>query len=380
MVQSKDGGSRNGKIELFRFICAVIIFLFHFSQLVNGDRFFFLSGALAVEFFFILSGYLMMASIDRAGLTSELDLGSETLGFLKRKVSVLYPEVLIAYMIGFAVRLLAKEGSFIGAVKLAVDSFWEVLMLRQTGLSLRDVNHATWYLSSMLICMVILYPLLRKFPNMMGRIVVPLVSVLIMGILCRNYSTPRDPAKWIGWTYKGNLRAFSELGMGVLCFQITKPFRQIKLTKLGKVVCTCLEPVLYALFIAYMVFCPSSNHDWILVPILVLAIGLTFSEQTHFPHILDHKVIYFLGKCSLPLYLCHYFWASYLLDILPKNSTWKLQFLSYLGLCLATATVIFLLSELWRRCHVGTKLLRLFVQESADTNSGKEDQEPEGHI
>lgn len=360
MAESGSGG-RNGKIELLRFICAVIIFLFHFSQLVNGDRFLFLSGALAVEFFFVLSGYLMMASVDKAGSASELELGNETLGFLKRKLSVLYPELLIAYMIGFAVRLLAREGTFAGAVKLAAESFWEVLMLRQTGLQLRDVNHATWYLSSMLICMVILYPLLRKFPDMMGRIVVPFASVLIMGILCRNYVTPRDPAQWLGWTYKGNLRAFSELGMGVLCYQLTKAFRKVELTPLGKAVCTFLEPALYALFIAYMFFRPSSKYDWILVPLLVLAIGITFSEQTYFPHILDHKAIYFLGKCSLPLYLCHYFWASYLPELLPEDLTWNVQFLSYVGVCLTTAAVIFLLSSLWRRCHVGTKLLHLFV-------------------
>ena len=362
MEQYKYSG-RNGKIELLRFICAVIIFLFHFGQLVNGDRFFFLSGALAVEFFFILSGYLMMASIDRADSISNGDLGKETLSFLKRKAGALYPELLIAYVCGFIVQIFARKENFIGAIKLLRDSFWEVLLLRQTGLQLKDVNHATWYLSSMLICMVILYPLLRKFPNVMGRIVVPVVSLLIMGILCRNYSTPRDPTKWIGWTYKGNLRAFSELGMGVLCYQLTKAFREVKLTRLGKVICTCLEPTLYALFIVYMIFRPSSKNDWILMPLLVLAIGITFSEQTYFPHVLDHKAIYFLGKCSLPLYLCHYFWATYLPDLLPKNSTWNFEFLFYISVCFGTATVIFILSALWRRYRVGTKLLHLFVQE-----------------
>ena len=367
------GSPRNGKIELLRFVCATIIFVFHFCQHVKGDRLFFLSGALAVEFFFILSGYLMMASVDRAGPISNSDLGKETLSFLKRKVSALYPELLIAYILGFIVQTLAREENFIGAVKLLMDSFWEVLLLRQTGLQLKDINHATWYLSSMLICMVILYPLLRKFPNIMGRIVVPFASLLIMGILCRNYSTPRDPTKWIGWTYKGNLRAFSELGMGVLCYQLTKIFREVKLTRLGKGICTCLEPALYALFIAYMIFRPSSKRDWILMPLLVLAIGITFSEQTYFPHALDHNAIYFLGKCSLPLYLCHYFWAVYLPEFLPENSTWSFEFLSYISVCFGTATIIFLLSALWKRYHIGTKLFRLFVQEQFDMSARKKE-------
>lgn len=52
---------RNGSIELYRFLFALVIMVRHIKPLFvsNGYNRLFGRGALGVEFFFIVSGYLM---------------------------------------------------------------------------------------------------------------------------------------------------------------------------------------------------------------------------------------------------------------------------------------------------------------------------------
>lgn len=62
---------KNGKIEFYRFIFCIAILLFHMQKyllgeasLTNGIHFaLFPHGAMGVEFFFLLSGFLMAKSV-----------------------------------------------------------------------------------------------------------------------------------------------------------------------------------------------------------------------------------------------------------------------------------------------------------------------------
>ena len=55
---------RNAKLDALRFLYAVPVFLLH-SGNFHPEGYLFPGGALAVEFFLILSGYLMAVSIDK---------------------------------------------------------------------------------------------------------------------------------------------------------------------------------------------------------------------------------------------------------------------------------------------------------------------------
>lgn len=58
---------RNGTIDFLKFIFAVIIVIFHGSQKLTDDSSLqiFKSGRLGVEFFFLVSGYMMAASAEK---------------------------------------------------------------------------------------------------------------------------------------------------------------------------------------------------------------------------------------------------------------------------------------------------------------------------
>jgi len=48
-------------------------------------------------------------------------------------------------------------------IKDNILSIWELLLIGNVGFETKTINGVMWYLSSMLSCMFILYPLLKKY-------------------------------------------------------------------------------------------------------------------------------------------------------------------------------------------------------------------------
>lgn len=361
---------RNQTIDCLRFIFAVIIVIHHSRSLLGDENCMFLGGSLAVEFFFLVSGYLMMASVFKKNQSGKsTGTAKETLGFLKRKLYSFYPEVLVAWIVAFAFTCWALESNSKAIIKRFVDSFSESLLLYSFGVSWNTVNPATWYLSSMLICMAILYPLLRKFPCVMKYLVMPLSALFLLGWLCKNDGHPRNPTKWIGFTYKGNLRALAELELGVLLFFSAQKIRKIPFNRLGKTLLTIIECCCYAAVVIYMFLETPSRRDLFFIGLLCLGISLSFSKQTLLSELPESKFVFWLGKFSFPLYLSHQFYAKGLNDLLPAVYTNAQRMVIYLFCSFATALFVWGFSNLIRRFskQIMTTFKHLFLQESALT-------------
>ena len=82
------GKNRNGKLELLRFLFSVIVMLLHAGNIPGFENRLFKTGAFSVEFFFLISGYLMMGSIERSMTYPQQEsIGKETFRFLRKKSS-----------------------------------------------------------------------------------------------------------------------------------------------------------------------------------------------------------------------------------------------------------------------------------------------------
>lgn len=342
MAKSK----RNGKIEFLRFIFSIIIVVHHSRNILGDDKSPFLGGSFAVEFFFLVSGYLMMASIEKisARKADTHELGKETLSFLWKKAKSVYPELFIGWVIAILFTAYAKQKSLLGMAGLVVDSFFELTLLKMSGLYSISLNGVTWYISSMLLCMAILYPLLRKYPDMMKHIVLPMIVLLTLGYLGGEYIAPRDPLKWIGFTKKGNIRAMGEIALGALCYQAVKATAKIELTRLGKLLVTVVEWCAYVLLILFMYFMKASGRDYFFLAVMALAVGLSFSHKGIDADFFDKPICIWLGKWSLPLYLGHTFYAYYLNIVVPEYLSDSQKMAIYLALSITTSFVIWGLS------------------------------------
>lgn len=320
--------------------------LHHSRYFVAEGKNIFFGGSFAVEFFFLVSGYLMMASIEKISARKEpgQDLGQETLGFLWRKAKSVYPDLLIAWVIALLFTKYAKKKSLLGMAALAVDSFFEVTLLKMSGLTSISMNGVTWYISSMLLCMAILYPLIRKYPDMMKYIGLPLIVLLALGYLGGTYDSPRDPLKWIGITKKGNIRAFGEISLGAIMYLVVKAVDKVELTRFGKVLVTVFEWSAYIILILYMYYAGAGGRDYFFLLVMAVAVGLSFSHKGIDAALFDNSVSIWLGKWSLPLYLGHTFYTYNLNKVVPESFTHDQKWVVYLACATATSFLIWGLS------------------------------------
>ncbi len=88
---------RNGVIELMRFLMVIPIVLGHTKEFLSDKIV--TRGYLGVEFFFVVSGYLMMASLSRKKGEEIKDLGKETWSFVVHKWKALMPNYLVAFIV-----------------------------------------------------------------------------------------------------------------------------------------------------------------------------------------------------------------------------------------------------------------------------------------
>lgn len=343
--------ARNGKVEFLRFFFSCLIILNHAQSIMPTaaltDRF--KGFSFAVEFFFLVSGYLMMAHIEKVEQRgSSLTLGKETGLFIFKKFKSVYPEMAIAYIIALSCSAVATARPI---TTVFANTWSEVFLIASTGVRFSVVNAATWYISSMLLCMTLLYPLIRKYKDMVVRIVLPVMALLILGYMAQNLGTPRNPSHWIGWIFRGNLRAMAELSLGALCYYVSKRIRSWSLNLFGRILLTLVETGIYAIYVYYMASVVSSKKDYLILMLLCVAVSITFSQQGIGSALFNNRFCSFLGKYSLSLYLGHRFYPSYFEDLFPFTAEWRVRysFLFYIALSFATGALIMLISSLLRK-------------------------------
>lgn len=313
--------NRNGKIDFFRFLYSAIIVVHHSRKFLGDANCKFLGGSFAVEFFFLVSGYLMMSSISRVSCDKNTDmLGHETLSFLWRKVKSVYPAVFVAWIFALSVTSVAKNKSVLGIMALVVDSFFEMTLLKMSGIYSISMNGVVWYISSMVLVMAILYPLIRKYPDIMVHIGLPMIVLFSMGYLAGNFGGTRDPLGWTGFAYKGTIRAMGEIALGTICYRVVKVLDRYDFTRLGKLLITALEWGTHLIVILYMYYEKSSGRDFFFLLVMAIAVALSFSHKGIDARFFDKPFFNWLGQYSFYLFLGHTFYGDRLNLLLPIAS------------------------------------------------------------
>lgn len=339
---------RNGKIELLRFLFSLSVLAVHINkdvwkfELFWGDRnqySFFLHGDIGVEFFFLVSGYLLAASICKY---KEKQNGAgkgvlaDSFAFMMKKVRAFWP-----YHIGYCILmiLLIMELYPKKALKKIMDRILSLFLLQSLGL---DGNYSSflgveWYLSSMIIAMAVMVPLCMYFGDFFRKYVIPICSVIIICYICHTLGGLK-----VG-SYHRILRAFSEMGIGMFCYEVCMKTKEKQLRMHLRWILTIIEFLCYAIVFVYA--CSGVNAPSKVYSLFILAIAVTISFSQKGiggkGALFQNQICYFLGAISLPLYLVqnvtrefvgHYF--SYLsrvqMAILIAVTTIVVAIISYL--------------------------------------------------
>lgn len=350
----------NVTIDFLRFLFSVIVVLHHSRYVLGDDNCYFLGGSLAVEFFFFVSGYLLLVGADKAGrkkCAGTNGIGAETLHFILHKIRSFLPEFLIAWWIGFVLIGVVRQYGVLDYLKAFGNDFWELTLVKMSGLFTHGIDGAMWYLSAMLLGMAFLYPLLRMKRDLMTHLVCPLLALFLYGYLCQAEGHPRDPIVWLGLCYKGLVRAVAGLCTGVVICMAVRRIKKLApagLTKLGNALAIGTQLLCLILTIRYMAEQEPSEYDYFYMFLLMLLVLISFSgfglESVLGNSQRLHRLSAFLGKYSLSLYLGHLYFAQHVNELLPEELySGKIRMTVYLAAAFANGLLVMGLSALYRR-------------------------------
>lgn len=311
---------------------SMMIVMFHARKLVdNGEKALFLYGAIGVEFFFLTSGYLM-AKKALSKKENCSNIGEETYIYIWKKIKAFFPYMLVA----FAISLFVKNWINPIPKSKIINSIYSLFFIEMGGIKLISIVPQTWYISAMLISMMILYPIIRKYKKNFTYLIAPIIVIIIGGWISQTYGNLRGTLVWTGIFYTGLLRAFFELALGAILYEVSEKIKNINFTKLGEWILTIIEILGFvSIFIITNIKNASTKYDFVMLAILTVSIAIAFSEKTIFIKLSKNKFCYYLEKLSLPIYLNH----GWIIEII-KRVLGYLSYMQKLGIVIVV-TLIF---------------------------------------
>lgn len=356
---------RNYTIDFLKFVFSVVIVIFHAKNIIlPGEKYMFVGGSIGVDFFFLVSGYFMAASAIKKGYNSQVGLGQDTFEFMKRKIGGLFPNVYVGWIVGFTVYHVVRKTTGAMMLKHAFYSLGELLLINQSGFDEYKANAVGWYLSAMLLTMLIVYPLLRKYKDTFFYILAPIIVIFLWGITYQNFANLRAPNMWIGnLIYKGMIRAIMEITLGALLFKIAAYMQTQKFTALTKGILTFVEVICFGSVLWYCFDHGASKFDWYLVVLLAVGVLISASAISFSPYFFRNKIFSWLGEFSFSLYLGHGYWSHVINEIgYLKNLPYMQKLVVYLVITMITGLFIMYLSK-WIKGMWNKKNIRsLFVE------------------
>jgi len=347
-MTNKQTKPRNGAIDFWKFVFSILVVQFHSSNLTKIKTTPFVGAAIAVEFFFLVSGYLMAASLSRYK-EEEIMVGRDSRNFMLHKIRGLCPEIFIAWGIGFAVQHIARKNvTPASLVKDLMTGIWDMFFLRESGLEGFKANPAAWYISAMLLAMLVLVPLFLKNRDVFLNVWAPVLAIAALGYLSKNVGDLRGPTDWLGFCYKGWLRAVGELCMGVICWGICQKIRNVPYSRLAKLLLTMLELGCYLGVILWSYSHKGSQMDFVMLLLFAAGVVVTCSGHSLLSSFFNKPLVYFLGKVSFPVYLSHNYWSHALVRMYPGQSYAQL-YPKYVLAAALTTVVIYLSAAGMRR-------------------------------
>ncbi len=324
--------SRNGLIELFRFLFAFIVLMVHTHGLrpENKLNYPFVGGYIAVEFFLILSGFLCT----KYCFENESDIlpAKMAVSYTTKQFFKLITPVFVSVAVHYAVTIILG--------KLDVSELpyivYEMGLLPQSGIYKTFLNLPLWYLSAYIICLPLLLYLIKRFSDFFVNIGAVIIPLIIYGYLCRT-NIDVDIWSFDSKMFVGLFRVFAGLCMGVNSYKIQKAFSELKIKKSFRNVIFVTAIVAIIAVVIYCYKFAFTYADYFLILLMTFAIGIIF--EINVPK-LNNKCISFLGKWSTYIY-CSHWTVRLVLPIIFKELSYSELLPIYILVSLVYSLVVY---------------------------------------
>jgi len=301
-------------LDGLRGVASLLVVAFHvFETFSGGNRFkqIINHGYLAVDFFFLLSGFVVAyAYDDRWAKMTQWD-------FYKRRLIRLQPMVIMGSLIGAALFYFQGSGVF---PLINGTPVWEMLLIMVVGCTLipipismdirgwqemHPLNGPAWSLFFEYIANILYALIVRRFSK-----TVLAVFVFIAACLLINYTVFGPQGDVIGgWSLDK-----TQLNIGFT--RVLYPFfAGVLLSRMGKLIHIKGAFAVCSLLIALVMFCPrigGSEHLWMnglyesFCIILVFPLIVSIGAGGNMIGKRSAKLCKFFGDISYPMYITHY--------------------------------------------------------------------------
>lgn len=304
--------NRNGELDLLKFIFSIIIIIHHSSSMFNGVQYFYRYGSLAVEFFFIVSGYLFAVSVIKNKKPySKENIGSETASFIFKKLYGLWFFFIFAAVLRLIANMVYQGAGTVFQNKYFSTILFDLFFGDMSGIKTYSIIGPAWYISAMLLAMAVLYPIFRKNNDLFISLIAPLTAFMLYGIMMIKDGNLTGPKFVYGVLYKGVIRAFAGLCLGCLVYRISEKMKTNPvLTQSGKKVSHILSVVeIIAVGLSIWGMSQLTKDTFCTEPVIVLGFAITAaicaSKMSSISAFFQYDVFSYLGKLSMTVFLCH---------------------------------------------------------------------------
>ena len=328
-----DFMKRNGKIELMRFVFCISIVIYHINKSLWNRKYVLFdfwtparNGHIGVEFFFLVSGFLMAKHIYRlrsqeqtGEISTGASLADETLHFLWGKVKGLLPYHLFFSAVALVLILLAGQSD---AVEKIISYIPGLFFLYGSGIASNFFLNVEWYISCMLFVMAIVYPLCKRFYINFTHLFGPLFALMLLGYLSLTIGSLGGVKLVSGVMRHCTNRALAEIILGASCFEACRFLQKKTFFNLQRGLFSLLETVCYGCLLLYIYSnCNNTQYDFYCLLLLCVAVTLSFSQVGLLGRIRlwESPIFNYLGAISMPIYL---------VQVLPIyfSSIWMTEF------------------------------------------------------
>ena len=299
---------KTNSIYIYRIIFTYMIVLLHYSVLLEYA---YERGAqsgwyIAVEFFFMTTGYLMYDNIEKY----KEKFGSAWKYTLSRHHKLGGFKYLFAFAVTFAVKAYVERITGGEILRRLLDSVPEMLLLQSAGLNRGwdFINPTLWYLSVIIIAGYVICWFLFNHKDLFVTIVAPIALVLGYSYLYRTCFSMDAVAEFYGAF--GNIeliRGFCDMCLGMYAAMLTKRLVETNANVvLLKITAAYLALAVIALSLIY----GRTYVDFVLVGLIFLLVSFAFVPRN------KTKADIFFEKWSgitLNIYLIHEVFRQYIM-------------------------------------------------------------------
>ena len=323
---------RNFNVDLLRIIFAAIIVYAHMGVMKLVPM---ISVGPAVVFFFILTGYFTMTGIEKRKERGE------TIGkFLFSKLMSFLPYLLAASIVTFVLQTILQidyYGYDVGEsiISSLMTFFGDVSCLSMFGMPFIMGNVAVWYLSGMMVGLMITYPLVLRYGHSFSKYAAPVIGLMCIAACLRFTGMLFGPHEEVWGLVKGLLESVGSLCLGYFVFECIQKLKAVNFTSFGSHLMSFIELGCYILSIVMMFswsqiytghlegHLPQAWYEMAITFLMVVAVVFTLSGKTSLAFDVSERPMLkrlstFLATSSLVLYLSNYYQIYYVSKMMKE--------------------------------------------------------------